>query len=509
VKKKIILIPLDERPCNRVFQQLLTIETEYQVVTPPLEYMGLQKKPGDVTKIWAWLLEQVKDAFGLILSIDTLLYGGLVPSRVHNMNVEELLNNIVDLKKLKDENKALKIVAFDTIMRTPGYSSDDEEPEYYNIWGKDIHDFGMLTHKVEVNVATETEKQTLKDISERLPMEYFKDYTDRRKKNIEVTKNIINFVKDGTIDFMVIPQDDATPYGLTAKDQNEIRQYINQTKSQLKVYMYPDADGVGNTLLARLINIDKGLRPRVYVRFASEAGKTVIPSLEDRHIIETIKYHILAINGLLTESEDLADLILMINVAPKMFDVRFSYFMKGIEHNVFRNLVEFIEYADYAVNTLKKPVIMGDVAYCNGSDLELVDLIYQKGLTYKLASYAAWNSSSNTLATAIAQGMIYNIYGKTLSHLEFLALRFIEDAGYQSIVRQDVVAKLPEMGMGFFNIDGSRGKVAEMVRDGLQKYIDEELPKDYPVEIVDCYQPWSRMYEVGLKVKIRVQEDEI
>ncbi|QVK18368.1 DUF4127 family protein [Mycoplasmatota bacterium] len=502
MKKKIILIPLDERPCNQEFQKLLTIDTDYEVLTPPLEYLGLQKKPGDIDKIWNWLHKEVKNAFGLILSIDTLLYGGLVPSRLHNQGVEELLKRIDDLKAIKTDNKDLKIYAFDTIMRTPSYSSDDEEPDYYNVWGKDIHDFGALTHKVEVNVASESDKQLLSEIKSRLPMEFYQDYTDRRKKNVEVTKRIIDFVKDETIDFMVIPQDDATPFGLTAKDQIVIRQYIHDQKTQLKAYMYPDADGVANTLLARLINVDKGIRPSFYVKYASEAGKLVIPCLEDRHIIETIKYQILAVNGVLTSCVENADVVLMINVAPKMFDVRFSY-LKGIEHDVFRNLIEYIEYADYAVNTLKKPVIIGDVAYANGSDLELVDLIYQKGLTYKLAGYAAWNSSSNSLATAIAQGIIYNIYGKTKSHLEFLAMRFIEDAGYQSIVRQIVVDQLPSMGMDFFNIDGPRGKVATMVKEGLQKYINEELPKEYPVKIVECYQPWSRMYEVGLKVKIK------
>ncbi len=501
MKKKILLIPLDERPCNRIFQQLLTKGTEYDVKTPPLEILGLQKKAGDVNKIWAWLQKEVEDAYGLILSIDTLLYGGLVPSRLHHKTVDELLCKVDDLKQLKKNNKDLKILAFDTIMRTPSYSSDDEEPDYYQTWGKDIHDYGMLTHKIEANVATDVEKKTLQEINQRLPKDYYEDYINRRRKNIEVTKRIIEFVKDGTIDFMVIPQDDATPYGLTAKDQHSIRQYINDTKQQLKVYMYPDADGVGLTLLARLINIDNGVRPRVYVRFSSDAGRLVIPCLEDRHIIETIKYHILAINGVMTENEASADSILMVNVAPKMFDVRFEN-LKGIEHNVMRNLIEFIEYADYAINYLKKPVIIGDVAYANGSDLELVNLIYQKGLTYQLAGYAAWNSSSNSLATAIAQGVIYNLYGKTKSHLEFLALRFIEDAAYQSIVRQEVVNQLPKMGMDFFHIDGPDGKVSEMVKKGLQKYIEEQLPNDYKVEIIECYQPWSRMYEVGLEIKI-------
>ena len=36
----------------------------------------------------------------------------------------------------------------------------------------------------------------------------------------------IDLVRDGILDFMIVPQDDSSPYGLTAKDQQAVRSYI-------------------------------------------------------------------------------------------------------------------------------------------------------------------------------------------------------------------------------------------------------------------------------------------
>ena len=64
----------------------------------------------------------------------------------------------------------------------------------------------------------------------------------------------LSYVKEKIIDFLIVPQDDSAPYGYTAKDQIVIRKEINRLNIAFNALMYPDADGVGNTLLARAIN---------------------------------------------------------------------------------------------------------------------------------------------------------------------------------------------------------------------------------------------------------------
>ena len=44
----------------------------------------------DLDKLASFLRKECKDADGLILSVDTLLYGGLIPSRIHHETKKDI-----------------------------------------------------------------------------------------------------------------------------------------------------------------------------------------------------------------------------------------------------------------------------------------------------------------------------------------------------------------------------------------------------------------------------------
>ena len=144
-KLKLVLLPLDERPCNRLFPQHLFRHNGIELVVP--EALGNKKQPADLEKVDRFLLEACRDADGLVLSLDTLLYGGLVPSRIHHASPEDLEPRLDIIRKLKQENPNLLIYGFQVIMRCPDYSSDDEEPDYYEQYGEQIHRAGEILHR--------------------------------------------------------------------------------------------------------------------------------------------------------------------------------------------------------------------------------------------------------------------------------------------------------------------------------------------------------------------------
>ena len=76
--------------------------------------------------------------------------------------------------------------------------------------------------------------------------------------------------------------------------------------------MYPGADEVGLTLMARVVNQMNNNSPRVFVRYASERAPFIIPSYEDRSLGETIKYHLLAAGCRFASSISEADLVLAV-----------------------------------------------------------------------------------------------------------------------------------------------------------------------------------------------------
>jgi len=509
-----MLIPLDERPCNYDFPQMLAKTTDYELILPPREILGKKKKPGNVDAIWSWFTENLKSCDDVILSIDTLLFSGIVPSRLHHERLDTLMVKLSRLGGILAASPEINVYAFSLIMRNPTYSSSDEEPDYYGKWGAEIHRWGVIKHKQELGIATKEDVQELRGISKKLPQKYLHDYLDRRAINIEVNKKVVELAADGLFAFTLFPQDDASPYGVTARDQQLIRERIRQLDVELKVYMYPDADAAVNTLLVRAINRYENRTPLVYVKYASCLGETVIPDFEDRVVGETVKYHILAAGGLIASSASESDIILMINVPGGNMQDRWSEIDTGTalphtpQYDVSRTLIELVEYTDYAINHLNKNVVFADIAYCNGGDPLLLRLLRQKGLLWKLAGYAGWNTSSNTIGTCLPMGMLYNSFGETEAHRDFLALRYLEDIGYCSYVRRDVILNdLRALGFDSQRVDGPRGKVSKIVRDRLQRFAKVNLnDKNHKVKITDCYMPWSRMFEVGLSCSVKLIE---
>lgn len=502
--KNIIYIPLDERPCNFKFMPMIASGTDYNILVPPLGLLGQKKTPADVEKLWNWVFQHADSADGAILSIDMLVYGGIIPSRLHSLSVDECKTVLENVRKFRSLNASMKIYAFNLIMRCPSYSSSDEEPDYYEDYGKEIFRSGYINHKSELGICTKEEEQEYKEIMLKLPSEILQDYTDRRKINHEINKLTIDLLKAGTIDFLVIPQDDSSPFGFTAIDQTYLRRYICENNVSLKVYMYPGADEVGMTLFSRMVYEDKALRPNIYVRFSSICSPYVIPLYEDRMLYESIKYHVLSAGGLICESLSDADIVLMVNCPSEQMLEANNQHNKGVQYDVSRNLVEFVEYIDYVINTKHMTCAVADVAFANGGDLELVNNLKQKGLLFKLSSYAGWNTSSNTLGTAITQAFIHYIYGSTDFHLNFLGLRYVEDVAYCSQVRKQITESfLPDMQLDYFKTDGPKGKVSEIVKNELQKYCEGHFDDShYKIVIQDVYMPWSRMFETGLDLEV-------
>ena len=97
MRKKILLLPLDERPCNFKFP-LLMPSADIRIIRPPRELLGNKKIPADCKEIARWVIDNVRDVYAVILSMDMLIYGGLVPSRLH-----------FDDARTLDERKTLRI----------------------------------------------------------------------------------------------------------------------------------------------------------------------------------------------------------------------------------------------------------------------------------------------------------------------------------------------------------------------------------------------------------------
>lgn len=495
--KHILLLPLDERPCNFDFPSKIFDGERYTILRP--ERLGQKKTPADPEEIRSFLLSNIEKADAAVISMDTLLYGGLIPSRLHMLDEETALERLMLLKTLREKNPRVKLYAFHCIMRCPTYSSDDEEPDYYADFGAEIHQLGRLTHLEKLG---EADREARKALAEKIDAAALQDYLDRRDFNRKMNIRALDLVEDGTIDFLIIPQDDSAKYGYTAMDQQAVRAVINEKVLNDRVILYPGADELGMTLTARAINAIEGKTPRVYLKYASTLAPQLIPNYEDRSLNETVKYHVMAAGCVVVPSLRDADFVMGITApANKMLEAS-EQPANNINYDVERNMAEFLHFVNDCIHR-DIPVSILDNAYTNGGELQLLRILNKQGNLLKLLGYAGWNTSANSMGTVLAQ-CVNGMYQKNRQEaLNFLVERYIEDCGYGAVVRSYVTLNiLPQWNMTYFWCEEQNGKAAQAVLEELRKFIQCELTSIADrVELESVYLPWSRMFEIGLTAR--------
>lgn len=495
--KKVVYLPLDERPCNYSFCGFLSQgNNEIRLVRPDINILGLKKKPADNRAIEGFLQNECADADYLIMAVDMLLYGGIVPSRLHGLTEEEVFGRVDFIKTLKKNNPRLKIFAFSLVMRCPTYSSGDEEPDYYEEYGKEIFLYGVNEHKFSEKLISsdeyEKEKQRLN-----VPKKYIEDYVSRRKVNLSALLRTLKMTGNEIDEFLIL-QDDSNPYGYTAIDQRAVRTFTE--KEGIKFEVHPGADEGGLTLLAKVLTKIKGYSPKICPVYPKAECKNVIPLFEDREVYKSIEAQITSAGCALANEAD-ADIFLFCNLpAGKMQNIDNT---SGEQYDK-RDLSSFAEKAA-RLHRLGGKVAIADIAYANGGDIKFAKMLSDSVGILNLGGYAGWNTSSNTLGTVICQSVFYYFYGNTETHRLFTAERVYEDLGYCSYVRGYMCEnELDKIGCSYFDAKQPRGAVAERAKCLLSEFIKREFPEIYrDYEIADCYMPWSRMFEIGLIIEKR------
>ena len=495
--KKIVLLPLDERPCNYDFVYKLFQSEELQIVRP--EQLGSNKIPADYGKIKEFLLQECEQAFGLILSVDMLLYGGLVPSRIHQMDLDTLKERLQVIQQLKQRNPQLKIYAFHCIMRCPSYNSAEEEPDYYELYGEQLHAYGEMKHRVSLGMELPEAAEALKVL---IPDEILSDFEGRRELNRTLNMETIRYYVEGHLDALVFPQDDSAPLGYTAIDQMQVRQRIREVGMTDEILIYSGADEVALSLTARMLNEMKGSHPSVYVKYATEAAKFMIPKYEGVRLCTTIDFHILSAGCIPVDREELADIIMIATAPDDKMEEAFDQPSISPHYNAERNMAEIMRYIRQKLSEGKR-VAVADNAYSNGGELDFIRMLNKHNILLSLSAYAGWNTNGNTLGTVLAQAVYDYYYGVTRQKMNFLVERYLEDVAYCSYARGIVAREIATTGRNEFATEEGAAKVARRAEEYLNEFLGQYLSSiAEKVRITHVSMPWKRMFEVKLDAEL-------
>lgn len=504
--QKIIFIPLDERPCNLQYPAYIGAISGLDITFPLRALLGNFKQAANVDGLWTWIQEQAAEATQLVLSLDMFLYGGIVPSRLHHLSTDVCHTRLNRLRALRQNFPHLRIHAYSLITRAPARNGAGEEPDYYEEYGYRIYHYGVIRDRAAVGVATPEELAEWEQIKAEVPAEAMQDFLTRREQNFANNLALIDLVKEGVLDFLLFPLDDCREYGFAPAERRQLAAYLARRNLLSHVMLYPGADEIGCTLLARAIHEDSHTAPLVYVDWSSVRGRSQIPSYEDRSIGETVQFHLLAAGCLPAETSAEADFILAINPPPP-FTLRQEkeLITDDILLDSERNFPAFLaRIRRYLARGLR--VGVADCAIPNGADRALMQFLYEDKLLDKLTAYGGWNTSSNTLGTVLAHLSACHAAEKAGTFTgtarqkadEFLFLRYLEDWGYMACVRRGVTALLPTLrpDMDFLHLRGQQALVQPLVQKRLEAWQHKYLPDtNYSFTLTF---PWDRMFEIEL-----------
>ena len=466
---KILLLPLDERPCNAAFPGRLFPADKVQILLP--RKLGHKKKPADFSVLSDFLFEKAKDADALLLSLDMLLYGGLIPSRLHHLKTETLFSRLHLIRELKEKYPALPIYAFATVMRCPAYSSDDEEPDYYERFGSAIHARGALMHRALAGLTTSSEAEgpvpspagllpaasnspspagllpaasgegeisapfssdpAGSTSAEPVPASSLdnedsqdpelclsgdfetclEDYLARRALNKQLSLQALELVKEGILESIVFPQDDSMRFGFPAMDQEEIRRRILTLGLTERAMMYPGSDEIALTLLCRILLNHHGFLPKVYVKYLTDGARSLIPLYEGLPLSATTSYQLHSAGCITADTCAEADIVLLETAPSGSMEEAWLQPSRSPSYFAERNFPEMLSFIQ-RMRGAGKVVTVADNAYANGDDLDLIRILDADHLLMDLQGYAGWNTNANTMGCAIAMGVCAFLYGE-------------------------------------------------------------------------------------------------
>ena len=437
----IALVPLDERPVNTRYPQMLGEIGGAEVLLPPAEMRGLQRMPADVDAVAAWLRDAAGRADAAIVSCEYLGFGNLIASRISEDSAADGLSR---LRLLGEINSACPVHAFSLITRVSNADDAVEEPEYWAEWGTAFYRYARLAHQAERGELADL--NALAELEQRLPPVLKADWLVRRLRNHTVNLGLLEMAARGQITSLRLTSDDTSPYGFPSRERAWLSGWPALIGPALldRVMMHPGADEVGSALLAKLLMEHAGRTPRVFVVYSHAGGEDLIAPYEDRPVRETVEGQVHACGGTLAASAMDCDLVL--GVATPV-PGRTGYLPEYSEEDEQQRLRG---YSDYFIVQLMGaqsrgiPVALADVAYPNGSDPLLMSRLLVRHATLslgQLAAYGAWNTAGNTLGVVIAQAFCASLIGddpkRAAAQQKFLAHRFLEDWAYQAVVRRE------------------------------------------------------------------------
>ncbi len=464
----IALIPIDNRPvCYQLPKQIACLSKDCNLILPDIKLLGDLNHSADIDSILKWL-DSLTDIDVIIITLDTIAYGGLIPSRRSNDKIDVIKSRIDKLKKII-EKKKIKVYAFSSIMRISNNNVNEEEKEYWNLYGKKIFEYSYNLHKM--NKLKEIDSSVMTEITTEIPQDIISDYLETRKRNFEINKYYVELKRLGYINTLVFSKDDCSEYGFNVEEAEALKELSKEISD---IYIKTGADEIPLTLLSRALNKEK--RIKIAPVYTNPDYINKISKYEDISVKESVESQIELAGGIVSD-ENNCDLILLVN----NFKEEQGELVMNIKVPLFNKKLVLPD----------KPYFIADIMNANGSDNNFVKELFEQNSFKEFYGYSAWNTTGNTLGSAIAVALTYfGTKHPDKNAFEKLQLtRFLDDWAYQANVRSKIRN----------NYENLSATVLKMNMQNYEKFICKKFA--IKKRKIEYKFPWHRFFEIEINIK--------
>lgn len=477
----IALLPLDDRPVSYLLPKQIADFAGIDLILPDRKYLGNLSHASDLEYIENWCKGLINQAPTLVIALDNWVYGGLVQSRKHHLATNELKKRVEMLRAMSLQN----VHAFSSIMRIPNYNSSEEEKEYWEIYGDKIFKWSELLHKVGRGIKDDscTHEELIENwyqSSKVIPSDIIADYKSHRDKNLTINFLWLESLHDCLFKYIIFSCDDSSKYGMNVVEAEYLKREIIKHNFSNKARILSGTDEIPLVLLTKYLLNEYKIKPSVSLFFDSDSGKDQLGRYESHSIYE-ILINLTEVLDLEIKDIDKSDIILCVHNADSIQgDHVFQIRLESTRNNAIKtfNLIQ----------NCNKPFILIDLAYANGADPELMEILIDSKVNWdKCYGYSGWNTCSNSIGSALAIGINrwLSEKNKTFNEEFFkkcLLVRFLDDYAYQAKIRHKKVTE---------------SEINEKIKPYAEKFSIILGLNDIKVQ---CKLPWKRSFEVEIEL---------
>ena len=474
-----------------------------RVTTPPRTMLGHYLEPGDPRAIARWLRdESPRDASAFIVSTDMIDFGSLIASRAPGTPTYVAQTRLSDLAAFRAQRPQASFSLFGTVMRLAptGVPKLGDAATFFA--AGDPVDWLTQYANLPDPVQTDAQRARAAKLTAQLgPL--LGAYLATRARDRDVDLFALQLTAEHRFDRIVIGQDDAGPVGLHLRDLAALRSFAGHWLAPDRASIEPGADELGMILTGAEIAREAHMTPRIRVRYSRADGGTVQDPLEFAPIDTTISDIIRACGGVRAGPGDThADIDLFVRV-PATTEGDEAAFVNAIAAET------------TGETTLPRPAV-ADLTFLASTNMDeqrgLVEAMIHAGIAGKIDAFASWNTTANTIGTAIPAaiatlaGRRTHGYDETM-HAQFMLDRYADDYAFHDFVRPQINDDLKARGIDdhTYLLPDAAVFAGSDNRSALWRRTLDLLETIYPLYRdmgLTITLPWDRTFETELDVRL-------